>query len=69
MVALWPVALRQDLRRALVDEDLRKIEVWTARHGVALADWPAEPVDPFLNVNTPDDVARAEQLAAQYPEA
>jgi molybdopterin-guanine dinucleotide biosynthesis protein A len=69
VVALWPVALRQDLRRALVDEDLRKIEVWTARHGVALADWPAEPVDPFLNVNTPEDVARAEQLAAQYPDA
>ncbi|WP_229266820.1 molybdenum cofactor guanylyltransferase MobA [Leptospira sp. severe_002] len=69
VVALWPVSLRQDLRHALVDEDLRKIEVWTARHGVALADWPAEPVDPFLNVNTPDDVARAEKLAAQYPDA
>jgi molybdopterin-guanine dinucleotide biosynthesis protein A len=69
VVALWPVALRQDLRHALVVEDLRKIEVWTARHGVALADWPTEPVDPFLNVNTPDDVARAEKLAAQYPDA
>lgn len=69
VVALWPVALRQDLRHALVDEDLRKIEVWTARHGVALADWPTEPVDPFLNVNTPEDVARAEELAAQYPDA
>ena len=69
VVALWPVALRQDLRHALVDEDLRKIEVWTARHGVALADWPTEPVDPFLNVNTPEDVARAEKLAAEYPES
>ncbi|MGB6447862.1 MAG: molybdenum cofactor guanylyltransferase MobA, partial [Xanthobacteraceae bacterium] len=32
------------------------------------ADWPAEPVDPFFNVNTPKDAARAEALAAQYPE-
>ncbi len=64
VVALWPVALREDLRKALVEDDVRKIEVWTARHGVAIADWPAEPVDPFLNVNTPEDVARAEQLAA-----
>ena len=64
--ALWPVALREDLRRALVDEDLRKIEIWTARHGVAIADWPAEPVDPFFNVNTPEDAARAEAIAAQY---
>src|SRR3974390_704105 len=63
VVALWPVALRQDLRKALVDEHLRKIEVWTTRHGVAIADWPDEPVDPFLNVNTPEDVARAEQMA------
>ncbi len=69
VVALWPVALREDLRRALVDEDLRKIEIWTARHGVAIAEWPAAPVDPFFNVNTPEDAARAEALAAQYPDA
>jgi molybdopterin-guanine dinucleotide biosynthesis protein A len=65
VIGLWPVALRADLRKALVDEDLRKIEVWTARHGVAIADWPAEPVDPFFNVNTPEDAKRAEQVAAQ----
>ena len=69
VVGLWPVALRADLRHALTQEDLRKIELWTARHGVALADWPAEPVDPFFNVNTPEDVAAAERLAAQYPDA
>ena len=56
---LWPVALRDDLRHALVDEDLRKIEVWTARHGVAIADWPTDPVDPFFNVNTPEETRRA----------
>jgi molybdopterin-guanine dinucleotide biosynthesis protein A len=69
VVGLWPVALRADLRHALTQEDLRKIELWTARHGVALADWPAQPVDPFFNVNTPEDVAAAERLAAQYPDA
>ena len=69
VVGLWPVTLRDDLRRALVDEDLRKIEVWTARHGIAIADWPDKPVDPFFNVNTPDDAARANALAAQYPDA
>ena len=69
VVGLWPVALRADLRHALTVEDLRKIELWTARHGVALADWPAEPVDPFFNVNTPEDAAAAERLAAQHPNA
>jgi len=64
VVGLWPIALRADLRRALVDEDLRKIEVWTGRHGAALAEWPVEPVDPFFNVNTPEDAAEAARLSA-----
>ncbi len=29
---------------------------WTA------VDWPAEPVDPFFNVNTPEDLQRAEGI-------
>lgn len=67
VVGLWPVALREDLRRALVEQGLRKIEVWTGRYGVAIADWPAEPVDPFFNVNTPEDAAQAERLARLHP--
>jgi molybdopterin-guanine dinucleotide biosynthesis protein A len=63
VVALWRVALRDDLRHALIDESLHKIEVWTARHGVAIAEWPTMPVDPFFNVNTPEDAAQAERLA------
>jgi molybdenum cofactor guanylyltransferase len=63
VVGLWPVALREDLRHALVEEGLHKIEVFTARHGIALAEWPTAPVDPFFNVNTPADAAAAERLA------
>jgi molybdopterin-guanine dinucleotide biosynthesis protein A len=66
VVALWPLALREDLRKALVEEDLRKIAVFTARHGVAIADWPADPIDPFFNVNTPEDAAKAERIALQH---
>ena len=66
VVGLWPVALREDLRRALLDEGLHKIEAWTGRHGVAIADWPVAPVDPFFNVNTPEDVAEADRIAAQH---
>jgi molybdenum cofactor guanylyltransferase len=69
VVGLWPLSLREDLRHALVDEDLRKIDLWTARHGVAIADWPDRPIDPFFNVNTPDDAARAQDIASQYPDA
>jgi molybdenum cofactor guanylyltransferase len=69
VVGLWPVALRHDLRGALHREGLHKIEVWTARHGVAIADWPAAPIDPFFNVNTPADAAEADRIASQYAQA
>ena len=61
---LWPVALRSELRRALTKEDVRKIDLWTARYRVAVVDWPSEPTDPFLNVNRPEDLAHAERHAA-----
>ena len=66
VVGLWPIALRADLRKALIEEGLHKIEIWTARHGVAIADWPTVPVDPFFNVNTPEDAAEASRIAAQH---
>jgi molybdopterin-guanine dinucleotide biosynthesis protein A len=69
VAALWPLFLRTDLRRALIDEGLHKIEVWTGRHGVAIAEWPDQPVDPFFNVNRPEDLALAERSAAQYLDA
>jgi molybdenum cofactor guanylyltransferase len=65
VVGLWPVALRDDLRAALIEQQLHKIEIWTARHGVAIAEWPTTPFDPFFNVNTPADAAQATRIAAQ----
>ncbi len=65
VVGLWPLALRADLRRAVTEEGVRGVEVFTARHGIAIADWPDQPVDPFLNVNTSDDVAKAQAIAAE----
>jgi len=65
VVGLWHIGLREDLRHAVAVEDLRRMEVWTARHGIALAEWPTDPVDPFFNVNTPEDVERATQLATK----
>jgi molybdopterin-guanine dinucleotide biosynthesis protein A len=64
--ALWAVALREDLRHALLVEDVRKVEAWTARHAVAVANWSTQPFDPFFNVNTPDDLAEADALILRY---
>lgn len=64
VIGLWRVGLRDELRRALVDEGMRKVDRWTARYRLATAAWPAEPVDPFFNANTVEDLAEAERLAA-----
>ena len=55
---LWPVELRADLREALA-QGVRKVVQWTDRHGTELAEFPTDRVDPFFNVNTPDDMIKA----------
>ena len=66
VVALWPVALAERLRRALTAEGVRKVEVFAERFGVAVATWDDEPFDPFFNINTPDDLARAEAQLVNF---
>lgn len=61
---LWRVDLAGDLRRAMVEEEMRKVDAWTARYRLAVADFATDPVDPFFNTNRPDDLAEAERLMA-----
>jgi molybdopterin-guanine dinucleotide biosynthesis protein A len=66
---LWPLALEDDLARAMREEALRKVDVWTARYRLATVDFPeavtdAGPLDPFFNTNRPEDLERAERFAA-----
>lgn len=56
---LWPVDLRDDLRVAL-QSGLRKVVMWTDKHDGREALFPVTTIDPFFNVNTPEDLARAE---------
>jgi molybdenum cofactor guanylyltransferase len=63
VIALWSVALREELRHALTVEGVRKVESWMTRYPIATVTWPAEPLDPFFNANTVDDLAEAERLA------
>jgi molybdopterin-guanine dinucleotide biosynthesis protein A len=62
VVGLWPLQLLDDLRAAVVDEGVRKVDAWTGRHRLATAEFSTEPVDPFFNANRPEDLAEAERL-------
>ena len=63
VIGLWRVALRDELRHALVQDNIRRVDRWTARYKLATVAWPTAPLDPFFNANTMEDVAEAERLA------
>jgi molybdopterin-guanine dinucleotide biosynthesis protein A len=64
---LWPVRLADDLRSAMVDEEVRKVDLWTARHRLVQVPFATEPIDPFFNTNRPEDLAEAERLLRAGP--
>ena len=61
---LWPVRLKGDLRRAVIEEEVRKVDLWTARHRLVEVEFACEPFDPFFNINRPEDLEEAERLIA-----
>ncbi len=67
VAALWPVRLAPQLRHALTVERVFRVQAWTARFTLAVAEFAADPTDPFLNVNTPADLAAAEALLPDAP--
>jgi molybdopterin-guanine dinucleotide biosynthesis protein A len=68
VIALWPVALREELRRAVAEEGIRRVETFLQRYSCSVADWPTDAVDPFFNVNTPSDLVEANRLVALHPD-
>ncbi|HKF70142.1 MAG TPA: molybdenum cofactor guanylyltransferase MobA [Stellaceae bacterium] len=61
---LWPLGIRDALRRALVQEGVRKVDAFTARYSLAVVDFPVGEIDPFFNTNHPDDLEAARLLIA-----
>lgn len=62
VVGLWPVSFAADLRKAMVEEDIRKVDRWTARYTLSVVDFPIDPVDPFFNANRLEDLSEAEAM-------
>ncbi len=65
VIGLWPVRLRGELRQALIAEEIRKVDVWTARYPLATVDFPITTIDPFFNANRPEDLDRAAALLGE----
>ncbi len=67
-VALWPVAARAALEAHLAALDPDRRGAWSVlafaeQIGARVVSFPVEPADPFLDIDTPADLARAELRA------
>ena len=62
VTGLWRVDLREDLRRAMMEEGLKKVDLWTARYRLARVPFDGAEVDPFFNTNRQEDLDEAERL-------
>ena len=60
---LWPIALADDLEHFLVAEDKRKILEFANRYTLHSVNFDKPGTDPFFNINTPQDLAQAEEMA------
>ena len=62
-LAIWSVKLAGDLRHAILEEGLRRVEGFARRHTYAELAWPGDPA-PFMNINTPEELRAAEARLA-----
>lgn len=66
LTGLWSPVLLPSIERALDAPQLPRLQDWTRMCEASVVDWTSEPYDPFLNVNTPEDLAEAERIAAEF---
>lgn len=68
---LWAVSLRDHLAQWMQETDTFKVIAWARLHPLTMVEFPmvgkAQDIDPFFNVNTPEDLSTAETLRRQIP--
>ncbi len=62
---LWPIHLADDLEHFLVAEDKRKILEFAHRYSLHSVNFDKPNTDPFFNINTPEDLVAAEDMAKE----
>lgn len=66
LTGLWSSALLTDVVHALDEPRVPRLQDWCRMCDAAVVDWPADPYDPFFNVNTPEELAEAQRIAAEF---
>jgi len=66
VTGLWSPDLLPLLEQALDEPRTPRLQDWARKCDAAVVTWPIEPYDPFFNVNTPEELAEAERIAAEF---
>jgi molybdopterin-guanine dinucleotide biosynthesis protein A len=66
LTGLWHHDLLEPLEDAIRTQAVFRVKDWAAHCKASTAEWPAIPFDPFFNINTPEDLAEAERIAAEF---
>jgi molybdenum cofactor guanylyltransferase len=66
LTGLWSGDLLHDVDRAFAQPRLPRLQDWAKQCGAAVVEWPDAPYDPFFNVNTRQELAEAERIAAEF---
>ncbi len=59
---IWPVNLFAALKVAMIDNGVRKIDDWTCGYNLKTVKFEFKKIDPFFNINRPEDLECAETL-------
>lgn len=62
VVGLWPSGLQAALRHALLDRGIRRVTDFIDGQPCSVVDFPVGEVDPFFNINRPEDLASARHV-------
>tara|TARA_B100000579_G_scaffold108840_1_gene86777 strand:+ start:297 stop:917 length:621 start_codon:yes stop_codon:yes gene_type:complete len=63
---LWSIDLLNVLEEDLLKNNFRKVEDWANKIGVKTINIKFEKFDPFLNINTKEDLSKAEKIFKDY---
>jgi molybdopterin-guanine dinucleotide biosynthesis protein A len=60
---LWPIKALASISESLKSGQGQRVTDWVRSLNSHTVEWQTTPIDPFFNINTPDDVREAERLA------
>ena len=65
VIGLWPTSLAAELETAMMRDGMFRVRDWASHVKAITVEWPVDRYDPFFNVNTPEELARARLLAEE----